>query len=394
MAENVRKQIENQVSKDEVKKLMIRLLQKPSFQTDLFESDPMIIDFIKNDVYGELKDSGVKSITLDPMSNLIVKIKSNRGGPSLMLLSYAMTPAPGAMKDPFSGKVVPGEQYGLRGECILGRGACEQKGTLAAMMTTAEILNNLDEEPAGDIVFVVSTAGETGRHDSLKQVIEKDGIKTDQGVQSGEPDIQLGNKGRLDVIVNVEGKASHSSVPWEGINAIEGAFKVYGKLGKLMPNPTEKSHPVLGKSTFTPIYIESFPRATHTVQARCDMRFDRRLLPGESPEFALNQVRDAVGSVDPFRVSVQGGPFMYPSEVAKDSAVALRLSKAISALLGKEPKYCYSHQALDAGYMNVMGIQTICYGSGQYRFAHTDIDMSSVEDTVDVAKSLAYMALT
>ena len=38
--------------------------------------------------------------------------------------------------------------------------------------------------------------------------------------------IALANKGRVDVIVTVRGKAAHSSTPSAGVNAIEGARRV------------------------------------------------------------------------------------------------------------------------------------------------------------------------
>lgn len=387
--------VENAANESQAADLLSKLLKIPSYQTEFYESDPMIQNFIRNVIRPDLKDGGVKDIILDKGGNLIAEIKSktNNSGKSLMFLAYAMTAAPGSMKDAFSGKIVDGKGFGLRGRGILGRGACEQKATLTAMMLAFKALASSGENCPGDVIFVVSTAGETGRHDSLRQIVEQDGIKSDYAIQSGEPEIQLGNNGRLDVIITVQGRACHSSVPWEGINAIDGMFSVYGNMGKLMPYPSEKAHPQLGKATLTPIYVESFPRATHTVQSKCVLRLDRRLLPGEDPVQALSQISAAVGRGEKYGINVEAGPFMYPSEVPSGSAISRSLSNAIRTVLGSSPKFAYSHQALDAGYLNVKGIETVCYGSGQYRFAHTDVDIASIEDTVDAAKVMTYLAL-
>ena len=43
-------------------------------------------------------------------------------------------------------------------------------------------------------------------------------------------------------------------------------------------------HPALGKATFAVNKIRSFPDSTHTIQDRCEIGVDRRLMPGEDPE--------------------------------------------------------------------------------------------------------------
>ena len=77
-----------------------------------------------------------------------------------------------------------------------------------------------------------------------------------------------------------------------------------------------KGHPV------TPNAIESFPKATHTIQSECRIMFDRRLLPGDDPKKAIQQMQNAIGQIEPFEIEVQPRDFMYPSEVAKDAEVA------------------------------------------------------------------------
>ena len=149
----------------------------------------------------------------------------------------------------------------------------------AAMMAAVKFLGECKAELPADLIFVTSTAGETGRHDSLAHVLARDDVKADWAIVDGPPEIQLGNKGRVDIQVVVRGKQTHSSRPWEGIDAIEGAMKVLEKLRPLLPYPSDRSHPDLGKVSLTPTSIESFPKATHTIQSECRVVFDRRLLP-------------------------------------------------------------------------------------------------------------------
>src|SRR5581483_4446024 len=137
-------------------------------------------------------------------------------------------------------------------------------------------------------------------------------VQADWCVIDGPPEIQLGNKGRVDLLFTVRGKQAHSSRPWEGINSIDGAMKVLQKLQPLMPYPETRSHAELGKVSLTPNAIESFPKATHTIQSECRILFDRRLLPGDDPARAIRQMKDTIGEIDPFEIAVEPRDFMYP----------------------------------------------------------------------------------
>ena len=102
-------------------------------------------------------------------------------------------------------------------------------------------------ELPSDLYFVVSTAGETGKHDSLAYVLDHGNVEAEWCIIDGPPEIQLGNKGRVDVLVIVKGKQAHSSRPWEGINAIDGAMKVLESLKPLMPYPEIKASSGIGQ---------------------------------------------------------------------------------------------------------------------------------------------------
>jgi acetylornithine deacetylase/succinyl-diaminopimelate desuccinylase-like protein len=297
------------------------------------------------------------------------------------------------MQNPYSGEIVDGAAYKLDGECVWGRGACEQKGSLAAMMAAVKFIGASKLELPSDLYFVVSTAGETGRHDSLKHVLDHGRVEADWCVIDGPPEIQLGNKGRVDVLVTVRGKQAHSSRPWEGINAIDGAMQVLQKLQPLMPYPETKSHAELGKVSLTPNAIESFPKATHTIQSECRIMFDRRLLPGDDPARAIQQMKDSIGGIDPFEIEVEPRDFMYPSEVAKDAEVVQALEHGVRTMLGYEPKFSFSTAANDTGLFNFRKIQAINYGARDIRFQHTDHDLVSVNNVFNAAKVFAFLAV-
>ena len=391
-AQVVQKLVERNLGYDEVKGLVVKLIRHPSPQTAKLEAEPQVLALIRDVVKPELEQIGLHPF-IDKMGNLILHLKGRARNDRLILVGYAMNAAPSTMQNPYSGEIVDGAPYQLDGECVWGRGACEQKGSLAAMMAAVKFIGATKVELPSDLYFVVSTAGETGRHDSLAYVLDQGGVEAEWCIIDGPPEIQLGNKGRVDVLVIVRGKQAHSSRPWEGINAIEGAMKVFERLKPLMPYPEAKTHAELGRVSLTPNAIESFPKATHTIQSECRIMFDRRLLPGDDPRKAIQQMRDAIGTLEPFEVEIQPRDFMYPSEVGKDADVARSMEHAIRTMLGQIPTYSYSTAANDTGLFNVRGIQAINYGARDIRFQHTDHDLVSVDKVFDAAKVFTFLAL-
>ncbi len=391
-AQSAKKIIEKHLTVEETKRLLVKLLQHASPQTELLEAEPQVLALIRNVVKPELEQSGLKPF-IDKQGNLILHLKGRQSTDRLMLVGYAMCAAPSTMQNPYSGEIVDGAPYKLEGECVWGRGACEQKGSLAAMLAAMKFIGASKVALPSDLYFIVSTAGETGRHNSLAYVLDDGGVQADWCIIDGPPEIQLGNKGRVDVLAVVRGKQAHSSRPWEGVNAIEGAMKVLEKLQRLMPYPEDKVHPELGKVSLTPNAIESFPKATHTIQGECRIMFDRRLLPGDDPAQAIQQMKQAIGKIEPFDITVEARDFMYPSEVKKDAEVVQALEHGIRTMLGYEPKFSFSTAANDTGLFNFRGIQAINYGARHIQFQHTDHDLVPVNSVFDAAKVFAFLGI-
>ena len=391
-ANTAKRIIEKNLHYEEVKRLLVKLVQQPSPQTSMLESEPQVLALIRDVIKPELEQASLRPV-IDAVGNLILHIKGRTRTDRLILVGYAMNAAPSTMPNPYSGEIVDGAPYKLNGECVWGRGACEQKGSLAAMLAAIRFLGAGKIELPSDLYLIVSTAGETGRHDSLAYVLDHDRVEAEWCIIDGPPQIQLCNKGRIDILVIVRGKQSHSSRPWEGVNAIDGAMKVLDKLKPLMPHPEAKTHGSLGKVSLATNAIESFPKATHTIQSECRIMFDRRLLPGDDPKRAVQQMIEAIGKIEPYEIEVQPKDFMYPSEVGKDAEVVRALEHGVRTVLNYEPQYTFSTAANDTGLFNYRGIQAINYGSRDIRFQHTDHDLVSLNDVFNAAKVFAFVAL-
>ncbi len=391
-ANEAAQRIEEALDDGELRRLLVKLLQTPSPQTELLEREPQVQALIRDVVRPELEADGVQA-AIDDMGNLTARLPGQGKAPGLVLVSYAMNAAPGTMPDPYSGKIVDGTPYGLQGPCGWGRGACEQKGSLAAMLSAVKLVARSGWKLPGDLFFVTSTAGESGKHESLDYVLSGGVIDADWGLIDGPPEIQLGNKGRIDVRIVVRGRAAHSSRPWDGVNAVDGAVKVLERLAPMMPFPEDKRHPELGRASLTPTAIESYPKSTHTIPGECRIRMDRRLLPGDDADRAVAQIADAIGRIEPCEVALEKEAFMYPCEVGRDAGVVVALGGAIRTMLGREPEYCFSTAANDTGLLNVRGIETVNYGSRAVRFQHTDADLVPLRSVIEAAKVFLFMAL-
>ncbi len=97
--------------------------------------------------------------------------------------------------------------------------------------------------------------------------------------------------------------------------------------------------------------------------------------------------------MSPWSVEVTRGAFMYPSEVGADCAIAAAVLSAGRVLKGQKGEISYSPAARDAGYLNRRGIETIMFGPGDLRFAHTDEEVVSIQEVRDAARIYAATAL-
>ena len=388
------KLVQGAAGDEEVDAILVELLRAPSPQTEKLEADPNLRAYVRDVVAPRLETLTGAKPEIDGMGNLLLRMGGERvpAHPGLLLMGYAMTFPPASMAEPYAGKIVSGDAFNLSGPCAVGRGACEQKGPLAAMLGASAILARSGAELQRPFFLIVSLAGETGRHDAAKFILEYGSIQARHGVVGlGTCNrVCLGNKGRLDVEVIVRGRSCHSSTPSAGVDAVKGARKVMDRLDGLRLGP---GHPKLGVATLTPTRIESGPAISHTIQDVCRVVLDRRLLPGEDPDRALEELRTALRGLDPWSIEVIPGAFMYPSEVSPDCPVATALKAACEVIGCRPSEPFYSPAALDAGYLNRMGIETVMFGPGDLRFAHTDSELVSLAEVRESARIYAAAAL-
>src|SRR3954451_7891751 len=317
------------ITAEHARALMVDLARVPSPLTELLEAEPKLRAFIDVAVEPRLREMGLTDIRRDGMGNLLATCGSGSSGRSLMLVTNAMNQPAATMPNPYGGEVRDGAPYGLPGEVVLGKGLSEQKAPLAAILLALQSILAVKVPISGQVVFLCCVSGETGRHDAIRSIIETTGLRTEMAILNGTGNrISLGNRGRVDITVTVHGSPGHSSRPGSACNAITGGLEMVRRLTEGLD--LGAPHPALGKATFAVNKIRSFPDSTHTIQDRCEIGVDRRLMPGEDPDKAIADIAAIAATVNgmndpgsgkPWRVEVTKGPFMYPHLVTATSRV-------------------------------------------------------------------------
>ncbi|MDQ2895373.1 MAG: M20/M25/M40 family metallo-hydrolase [Actinomycetota bacterium] len=211
--------------------------------------------------------------------------------------------------------VVPGrpEQFEpvIEGDRLIGRGAYDMKGGLAAMMCA---LKDADDQDAIRVRLICVPDEESEDLDerSTDAMVSAHGLGGDFAI-TGEPTnlhIGIQAKGVLVLRIVVHGRAAHSSTPWLGDNAVLKAIDVFRAIESL-PFSRESSE-MFDRPSINLGRIEGGD-ALNKVPDRCEMAVDVRYLPGQDPGEILAQVR-AIAGIDVTRTFIHPPVTVSPSD--------------------------------------------------------------------------------
>ncbi len=217
---------------------------------------------------------------------------------------------------------------------IYGRGSCDAKGPLAAMLAAF-----LSVDPGSGRLTLAITPDEevlsTGAHALVSR--EASPIRTADAVIVGEPtdlDVCTAAKGRFEGTISLSGANAHAAEPDSGINAVAALEDVLGALETFDDRAdAPPEHPQLGTATLTPTVVEG-GEATNQVPADCRLTVDRRSVPPETAagfrRALCAHLREAVPAdvgVD-FAFTARPSPFLEAWETDAGEAVVRALAEA------------------------------------------------------------------
>jgi succinyl-diaminopimelate desuccinylase len=190
--------------------------------------------------------------------------------------------------------VVPAhpEQFEPRveGDRLIGRGAYDMKGGLAAMMCA---MHDAAAQRRVRVVFTIvpDEESEEVENHSIEWLVKTCGIRGDFAI-TGEPtDLHIGiqAKGVLAIRAAVSGTAAHGSTPWLGDNAILKAHDAFRRI-ETLPFSRESSD-LFDRPSINLARINGGD-AFNKVPDRCEMDIDIRYLPDQDPGAVLAQIRE------------------------------------------------------------------------------------------------------
>lgn len=308
-------------------------------------------------------------------------------GPRLLLSAHLDTvQATGMTVAPFAGEVRDGR--------LFGRGACDTKASLAAMLgALREAVRS--GQLCCRVLFAALVDEEVGFAGS--RALAASGLHLD-GAVFGEPtDLRLvtAHKGVVRFYVRTTGRAAHSATPHLGVNAIEGMARILPLLSQV-PEP-RPDHPVLGAPTVCVTEIHG-GTGRNTVPDRCQVHVDRRLLPQEDGQAVWRSLRELVLSSQeaasfPGAVEFEPPYLLAPGmETPQEAWVVRALAQAVRAVVG-EAVHVGAPYATDAGHVAQAGVPCVVFGPGSAAEAHTASESVPL-DQVEAATRILYELLT
>jgi succinyl-diaminopimelate desuccinylase len=253
--------------------------------------------------------------------------------------------------------VVPAhaEQFEPRteGDRLIGRGAYDMKGGLAAMMCAVRDVAGQDRVRVR-FVCVPDEESEDVETHAIDWLV-REGLRGDFAI-TGEPtDLHIGvqAKGVLALRLGVSGTAAHGSTPWLGDNAILKAHDAFRRI-ETLPFSRESSD-LFDRPSINLARIEGGD-AFNKVPDRCEMDVDIRYLPNQDPGAILSQIRDIPD------VEIEKCATWKPAVVARDNPYVLALREAARRFAGVETLSVGRDGASDATTFLDQGIPAVEFG--------------------------------
>ncbi|MGJ8656533.1 MAG: M20 family metallopeptidase [Akkermansiaceae bacterium] len=360
-----------------VVELLQTLIRIPSVNSDNAPGTELVDEQgVADFLVGYLGDGGfdvVQEEVLPGRPNVIARAPYSGEGvderPRILLGPHMDTVGvAGMVFDPFCGDLVDGK--------VLGRGASDTKGPMAAMITALlECVELLGELPVA--VDFVAFMGEESVQQGSRHFAEHHGGEYVFAI-AGEPtslDVVNVTKGCAWLTVEAVGKAAHSSQPERGENAIMILARSLDMMNRKLCNRLATyTHPVLGHSTLNVGTLHGGTRPNIVPDfavAELDIRTTPSLMLAGGGRGVTEGFIEEMGL--PVRVS--GSHENPPMETGEDN-------EFVQKLLGAWPgaRCVGAPWFSDAAHLGAGGIPSVCVGPGSIDQAHTKDEFIIVKD--------------
>lgn len=323
-------------------------------------------------------------IIIDDFGNIIGCIKGKRPGKKILFDGHIDTVPVENVKDwdfdPFGAEIHDNKIY--------GRGTSDMKGAVSSMAcAAANFAKKCNKDFAGEIYISGVVHEECFEGVAARSISKK--VNPDYVIigEASNLNIKIGQRGRVEINVEVFGKAAHSANPEKGINSVYKMTKIIDNIRKLEPTHDD----VLGDGIIelTDIKSSPYPGAS-VVPEYCKATYDRRLLVGETKESVLKplielienmqksdselkaKVSYAVGTEKCYTGSEISSERFYPGwKYSKDEDYINKVKSEFEKI-GQTPEITqYNFCTNGSHYAGEANIKTLGYGPSKENLAHT-----------------------
>lgn len=311
------------------------------------------------------------------------------GGRTLLLNAHLDTVGVTGMPSPFEPRLEVGRLY--------GRGAMDMKASLAACLLCVEHART--SALAGDVIVTAvadEEHGSIGTSEAL-DFLAGSGAAIDGAIVTEPTDLELhvAHRGFGVFQVDLTGKASHTSRPSEGVNALTHLGRLLGVVedhGRTLS--AREPHPLLAHGSLQPV-LAAGGHELFTTPAHASVTLERRTLPGEGLELVESELQEVLARLAQddatFQATLSTLVARAPFEAQAGTALEQELAMAVAAVRGREPKRLGAPYWTDAALVAAGGIPTLLFGpvGGGIHQPSEWVDMQSAEDMLSVLKLVA-----
>jgi acetylornithine deacetylase/succinyl-diaminopimelate desuccinylase-like protein len=282
---------------------------------------------------------------------------------------------------------------------LYGRGACDTKGSVAAMLTALCELANAKSRPSEtEIVFAglvdeenaqAGSRALVGQASSLSPFFQKARDRQDARPTLaivGEPtrlQVVTSHKGSIWLELETQGKAAHGATPQLGQNAVHEMARIVAALETdYAARLRKRKHPPLGTATVN-VGMICGGTQPNIVPDRCVITIDRRTLPGET-ETSVRREIAALLRVKKLSAKISSTKLApcLPLETSPKLPLVRRFLRSVGqARTAGVDFFC------DAAVLSRGGIPSVVFGPGDIAQAHTADEWISL-DSLERGKNL------
>jgi len=318
-------------------------------------------------------------------SNLIAQIPGTQPGKRILFEAHTDTVGATDMEDPFNPVLREGR--------LRGRGSCDNKGGLAAMMHALAQIQASGEKPACEI-WLAATIDEEHSCSGVQSLCKTLEANAAVVAEPTELRMTLACKGCVRWRIEVHGREAHSSKPHLGTNAIVYMAEVIRAIEKVGRSLRTRNHPLVGNPTCS-IGIIRGGTQINVVPKSCIIEIDRRLLPGEEAGEVLAHYKAILNDLSaemPALSYTMERPMILasPMETPASTAVVQSATKILQTL-GFNPEPLGVPFSCNASTLAQHGVPCIVFGPGSIDQAHTPdefVECSQVEQAVEFYRQM------